>query len=140
MIKKISIAQQGLYICADFKFWKITEFAFYVQVSENNNFDLREKRNTAKQFSHYIASKERTDLIIENVGDDVWLKCKTSKNLKSNITWYKNNIEDLGAKRSQKWNLLLKNLTRDDTGNYTCVVWNGTEYVNHTFRLLVLGK
>lgn len=133
-IKEIKENQQGLYICVVFGFWKTIEIEHYVQVFDNSKI---KKQDTVQQTLHWIDAAKIENFIFKKLGDDVWLKCKPKENLKSNITWYKNLSEKLIY---QNWSLLLHNVRKEHTANYTCVVCNSAECIYRTFRLFVLGK
>lgn len=74
-------------------------------------------------------------LIFKPVGKDVALQCKTSNN--DSVTWYKNNITKL---QDQTWKLLLRSVTQNDLGNYTCIACNHGGCINFTYELIILGK
>jgi len=71
-------------------------------------------------------------------GSQIRLRCRASGSPKPDILWYKDGIilseEEYGITRS-KWTLELKNLHVEDSGNYTCHVFNKHGYINATYKL-----
>lgn len=69
---------------------------------------------------------------------------KFSGNPTPNITWYKNKSTPISRTYFQpsygKWSMTLDELTKADNGNYTCVVCNELDCIEHTVDLHIQGK
>ncbi|XP_072933548.1 fibroblast growth factor receptor homolog 1-like isoform X2 [Epargyreus clarus] len=77
---------------------------------------------------------------IRPAGSFVRFRCAGEGNPTPNITWYKNNgtpITRLYQPTYGKWWIVMEELSKDDNGNYTCVLCNELGCINHTYSLEV---
>ena len=79
------------------------------------------------------------------VGSSVRLKCKATGKPKPAILWFKDgrvlsNPDPEGSHEHIQWTLRLRKLHKDDSGHYTCKVFNTAGQINHTYTLSVIGK
>lgn len=93
-------------------------------------------------------SKMRKRVIARPVGSSVRLKCTASGNPRPDIVWLKDNRplldEQSGAAgeegRKKRWTLSLKNVTPEQSGKYTCHVFNRAGEINATYKLEVIRE
>ncbi|XP_049864650.1 fibroblast growth factor receptor 3-like isoform X1 [Schistocerca gregaria] len=82
-------------------------------------------------------------VIMKPAGNTLRLKCQADGNPSPNITWYKNGVipeRHLGVISYRRWSMNLEDLTTFDSGNYSCVVCNELECINHTFKVDVIER
>ena len=76
-------------------------------------------------------------------GSSLKLRCKARGYPKPDVLWSKDDKplseEDYGITRS-KWTIELSDLRIEDSGNYTCQVFNKHGSINYTYELNVFGK
>lgn len=89
---------------------------------------------------------ERKSVIIRPVGSSLRLRCRAAGNPLPLVHWMKGGqdsilISDDGSKHNKKkWTLKLRDLQKDDSGNYQCVVSNRHGIINFTYSVEVIGK
>ncbi|XP_073418163.1 fibroblast growth factor receptor-like 1, partial [Dendrobates tinctorius] len=87
-------------------------------------------------------AKMRKRVIARPVGSSVRLKCIASGNPRPEITWLKDNkpltTQEIGENKKKKWTLNLKNLKPEDSGKYTCQVFNRVGQINATYKVEVI--
>uniref|UniRef100_A0A7E4VLS7 Ig-like domain-containing protein n=1 Tax=Panagrellus redivivus TaxID=6233 RepID=A0A7E4VLS7_PANRE len=82
-----------------------------------------------------------SDPIYFNTGDRLVLRCPAVGNPVPEITWFKNgHVLDMGELRRQRSaKLQLDNLTRNDSGSYSCRLENRHGSIENTFTVIVGG-
>lgn len=89
-------------------------------------------------------AKMRRRVIARPVGSSIRLKCVASGNPRPDITWLKDNKpltpQEIGENKKKKWTLNLKNLKPEDSGKYTCRVFNKVGEINATYKVEVIRK
>ncbi|TNM98879.1 fibroblast growth factor receptor-like 1a [Takifugu flavidus] len=93
-------------------------------------------------------SKMRKRVIARPVGSSVRLKCTASGNPRPDIVWLKDNRPLLDEQsraageegRKKRWTLSLKNVTPEQSGKYTCHVFNRAGEINATYKLEVIQR
>lgn len=89
-------------------------------------------------------AKMRRRVIARPVGSSVRLKCVASGNPRPDISWIKGNKpltpQETGENKKKKWTLNLKNLKPEDSGKYTCRVFNRIGEINATYKVEVIRK
>lgn len=89
-------------------------------------------------------AKMRRRVIARPVGSSIRLKCVASGNPRPDITWLKDNkpltAQEIGENKKKKWTLNLKNLKPEDSGKYTCRVFNKVGEINATYKVEVIRK
>lgn len=89
-------------------------------------------------------AKMRRRVIAHPVGSSIRLKCVASGNPRPDITWLKDNKpltpQEIGENKKKKWTLNLKNLKPEDSGKYTCRVFNRVGEINATYKVEVIRK
>jgi len=89
-------------------------------------------------------AKMRRRVIARPVGSSIRLKCVASGNPRPDITWLKDNKplmpHEIGENKKKKWTLNLKNLKPEDSGKYTCRVFNKVGEINATYKVEVIRK
>uniref|UniRef100_A0ABM5FZS5 Fibroblast growth factor receptor-like 1 isoform X2 n=1 Tax=Pogona vitticeps TaxID=103695 RepID=A0ABM5FZS5_9SAUR len=89
-------------------------------------------------------AKMRRRVIARPVGSSVRLKCIASGNPRPDITWLKDNKpltpQEIGENKRKKWTLNLKNLRPEDSGKYTCRVFNRIGEINATYKVEVIQR
>ncbi|KAM3960814.1 LOW QUALITY PROTEIN: fibroblast growth factor receptor [Aphomia sociella] len=75
-------------------------------------------------------------------GSTIRLKCAAEGNPTPNITWTKNNgpIVRNFSPNYGKWSIELTELTKNDDGNYTCIVCNELGCINHNIEVNVIER
>ncbi|CAG5128943.1 unnamed protein product, partial [Candidula unifasciata] len=86
------------------------------------------------------ANNKRFESVYE--GSDLNLDCKAQSDPKPTVKWFKDGVElrNTDNVEVRKFNLALRTLTSDMSGNYTCVVSNKLGQINWTFHLDVQVK
>ena len=99
----------------------------------------------------------RPSNLMRPAGGSIRLRCKASGKPKPAIVWLKDNLpispetpaeleaewgdaedgEDTIAE--SRWTLRLRNLEKEDSGRYTCKVFNLAGAINYTYTLEVIG-
>lgn len=86
----------------------------------------------------------RRRVIARPVGSSVRLKCVASGNPRPDISWLKDNKplspQEIGENKRKKWTLNLKSLKPEDSGKYTCRVFNRAGEINATYKVEVIRK
>ncbi|XP_028657416.1 fibroblast growth factor receptor-like 1a [Erpetoichthys calabaricus] len=89
-------------------------------------------------------AKMRRRVIARPVGSSIRLKCAASGNPRPDITWLKDSKplteQEVGEGRKKKWTLNLKNLMPEDSGKYTCRVFNRVGEINATYKVEVIQR
>ncbi|XP_028584653.2 fibroblast growth factor receptor-like 1 isoform X1 [Podarcis muralis] len=89
-------------------------------------------------------AKMRRRVIARPVGSSVRLKCMASGNPRPDISWLKDNKplmpQVMGENKRKKWTLNLKNLKPEDSGKYTCRVFNRIGEINATYKVEVIQR
>ncbi|KAG8591179.1 hypothetical protein GDO81_000076 [Engystomops pustulosus] len=89
-------------------------------------------------------AKMRKRVIARPVGSSVRLKCIASGNPRPEITWLKDNkpltTQEIGENKKKKWTLNLKSLKPEDSGKYTCQVFNRVGQINATYKVEVIQR
>uniref|UniRef100_H3AI76 Fibroblast growth factor receptor-like 1 n=1 Tax=Latimeria chalumnae TaxID=7897 RepID=H3AI76_LATCH len=89
-------------------------------------------------------TKMRQRVIARPVGSSVRLKCSASGNPRPDIVWWKDDKHivsiEVGKSKRQKWTLNLKNLKPEDSGKYTCHVFNRAGEINATYKVDVIER
>lgn len=89
-------------------------------------------------------AKMRKRVIARPVGSSVRLKCIASGNPRPDITWLKDNkpltSQEIGDNKKKKWTLNLKSLKPEDSGKYTCQVYNRVGQINATYKVEVIQR
>uniref|UniRef100_U3K650 Fibroblast growth factor receptor-like 1 n=1 Tax=Ficedula albicollis TaxID=59894 RepID=U3K650_FICAL len=89
-------------------------------------------------------AKMRRRVIARPVGSSIRLKCVASGNPRPDITWLKDNkpltAQEIGENKKKKWTLNLKNLKPEDSGKYTCRVFNKVGEINATYKVEVIQR
>ncbi|XP_053701599.1 fibroblast growth factor receptor-like 1 [Synchiropus splendidus] len=89
-------------------------------------------------------TKMRKRVIARPVGSSVRLKCTASGTPRPVIVWMKDErpltAQEVGEGRQQKWTLTLKNLTPENSGRYTCRVFNRAGEINATYKVEVIQR
>lgn len=79
--------------------------------------------------------------LMRPIENSVRLKCKATGKPKPDIIWLKDGeILDVVDNEESKWTLRLSNLQKEDSGKYTCRVFNRAGSINYTYTLEVIGK
>ncbi|KAG8453363.1 hypothetical protein GDO86_000121 [Hymenochirus boettgeri] len=88
-------------------------------------------------------AKMRKRVIARPVGSSVRLKCIASGNPRPDIIWLKDNkpltSQEIGDKK-KKWTLNLKSLKPENSGKYTCQVFNRVGQINATYKVEVIQR
>ncbi|XP_025065866.1 fibroblast growth factor receptor-like 1 isoform X1 [Alligator sinensis] len=115
------------------------------QVPEGSNGEYED--HSGKQWARprfTQPAKMRRRVIARPVGSSVRLKCVASGNPRPDITWLKDNKpltpQEIGENKKKKWTLNLKNLKPEDSGKYTCRVFNRVGEINATYKVEVIRK
>ncbi|BFZ02029.1 hypothetical protein BsWGS_05068 [Bradybaena similaris] len=102
----------------------------------------KKDRRTPPQWkpSSMPAMNKRFESVYE--GSDLSLDCKAQSDPKPSVKWLKDGVElrNTNNVEVKKFNLALRTLTTDMSGNYTCVVSNKLGHINWTFHLDVQVK
>uniref|UniRef100_A0A4X2LQS6 Fibroblast growth factor receptor-like 1 n=1 Tax=Vombatus ursinus TaxID=29139 RepID=A0A4X2LQS6_VOMUR len=89
-------------------------------------------------------SKMRRRVIARPVGSSVRLKCVASGHPRPDIMWLKDDKtltpQEVGEHKKKKWTLNLKNLKPEDSGKYTCRVFNRAGEINATYKVEVIQR
>ncbi|XP_044304103.1 fibroblast growth factor receptor-like 1 isoform X2 [Varanus komodoensis] len=89
-------------------------------------------------------AKMRRRVIARPVGSSVRLKCVASGNPRPDISWLKDNKpltpQEIGENKRKRWTLNLKNLKPEDSGRYTCRVFNRIGEINATYKVEVIQR
>ncbi|XP_056658261.1 fibroblast growth factor receptor-like 1 [Monodelphis domestica] len=89
-------------------------------------------------------SKMRRRVIARPVGSSVRLKCVASGHPRPDIMWLKDDKtltpQEVGENKKKKWTLNLKNLKPEDSGKYTCRVFNRAGEINATYKVEVIQR
>ena len=89
-------------------------------------------------------AKMRKRVIARPVGSSVRLKCMASGNPQPEIAWLKDDRllteQEVGEGRQKKWTLSLRNLTPEQSGRYTCKVFNRAGEINATYKVEVIRE
>ncbi|CAH1782898.1 unnamed protein product [Owenia fusiformis] len=91
-------------------------------------------------------AKNRRRNIQRPVGSSARLRCKATGKPKPEIIWYKDNKQIVEERNSndhvhtQKWTLHLSDLRNEDSGKYTCRVYNRAGMINYTYTVEVIEK
>ena len=88
--------------------------------------------------------------LMRPAGNSIRLKCKATGKPKPQIIWFKDNDLIVGDQMADfdeeehisesRWTLRLRDLRKDDSGKYTCKVFNRAGSINYTYTLEVIGK
>lgn len=112
----------------------------YMSFSHHNQLSLP----FAAQPRFTQPAKMRRRVIARPVGSSIRLKCVASGNPRPDITWLKDNKpltpQEIGENKKKKWTLNLKNLKPEDSGKYTCRVFNKVGEINATYKVEVIRK
>ncbi|RNA06547.1 fibroblast growth factor receptor-like 1 [Brachionus plicatilis] len=108
--------------------------------SMQNKRPIETRKRPVPQKAPAFLVSNRITKFSKQKGEEVVFNCRAVGVPRSDIMWFKNGIilgeEEYGITRS-KWSLNLKNLRTDDTGNFTCQVFNKHGSINATFELNV---
>nr|XP_014348270.1 PREDICTED: fibroblast growth factor receptor-like 1 [Latimeria chalumnae] len=148
-IKEVEAEDAGTYICkATNGFGSININYTLIVIDETPpgpgpaNNDLQEKQWVRPRFSQ--PAKMRRRLIARPVGSSIRLKCAASGNPRPEIAWLKDNkplsSQDMADSKKKKWTLSLKNLKPEDSGKYTCRVFNRIGEINATYKVEVIQR
>ncbi|KAJ7396586.1 Fibroblast growth factor receptor-like 1 [Pitangus sulphuratus] len=115
------------------------------QVPEGSNGEYED--HSGKQWARprfTQPAKMRRRVIARPVGSSIRLKCVASGNPRPDITWLKDNKpltpQEIGENKKKKWTLNLKNLKPEDSGKYTCRVFNKVGEINATYKVEVIQR
>ncbi|KAK6493707.1 fibroblast growth factor receptor-like 1 [Huso huso] len=110
--------------------------------AEYTNEDMSGKQWVRPRFTQ--PAKMRRRVIARPVGSSIRLKCAASGNPRPEIAWLKDSkpltAQEVGESRKKKWTLSLKNLEPEDSGKYTCRVFNRAGEINATYKVEVIQR
>ncbi|XP_043918262.1 fibroblast growth factor receptor-like 1 [Protopterus annectens] len=89
-------------------------------------------------------AKMRRRVIARPVGSSVRLKCAASGNPRPEVVWLKDSKpltpQEIGENKKKKWTLNLRNLKPEDSGKYTCRIFNKAGEINATYKVEVIER
>uniref|UniRef100_A0A8B9DGQ0 Fibroblast growth factor receptor-like 1 n=1 Tax=Anser cygnoides TaxID=8845 RepID=A0A8B9DGQ0_ANSCY len=156
-IKEVESEDAGTYICKATNGFGSTNVNYTLividdtssgknsQVPEGSNGEYED--HSGKQWAQprfTQPAKMRRRVIARPVGSSIRLKCVASGNPRPDITWLKDNKpltpQEIGENKKKKWTLNLKNLKPEDSGKYTCRVFNKVGEINATYKVEVIQR
>uniref|UniRef100_A0A674G8Q5 receptor protein-tyrosine kinase n=1 Tax=Taeniopygia guttata TaxID=59729 RepID=A0A674G8Q5_TAEGU len=156
-IKEVESEDAGTYICKATNGFGSTNVNYTLividdassgkdsQVPEGSNGEYED--HSGKQWARprfTQPAKMRRRVIARPVGSSIRLKCVASGNPRPDITWLKDNKpltpQEIGENKKKKWTLNLKNLKPEDSGKYTCRVFNKVGEINATYKVEVIQR
>ncbi|XP_064275036.1 fibroblast growth factor receptor-like 1 isoform X1 [Passer domesticus] len=156
-IKEVESEDAGTYICKATNGFGSTNVNYTLividdassgkdsQVPEGSNGEHED--HSGKQWARprfTQPAKMRRRVIARPVGSSIRLKCVASGNPRPDITWLKDNkpltAQEIGENKKKKWTLNLKNLKPEDSGKYTCRVFNKVGEINATYKVEVIQR
>ncbi|XP_041124486.1 fibroblast growth factor receptor-like 1 isoform X2 [Polyodon spathula] len=159
-IKEVEVEDAGTYICkATNGFGSININYTLIVIDDSNsgkdgagipeggeaeytNEDMSGKQWVRPRFTQ--PAKMRRRVIARPVGSSIRLKCAASGNPRPEIAWLKDSkpltAQEVGESRKKKWTLSLKNLEPEDSGKYTCRVFNRAGEINATYKVEVIQR
>ena len=79
--------------------------------------------------------------IMQPAGSTVRLRCRATGKPRPNIVWLKDGQAlDFVDDSSSKWLLRLADTQEEDSGKYTCKVFNSAGTINFTYTLEIVGR
>ncbi|XP_046386812.1 fibroblast growth factor receptor homolog 1-like isoform X2 [Ischnura elegans] len=81
--------------------------------------------------------------VVKPAGNMLKLKCPADGNPSPNVTWYKNGKyldRQLGLIETNRWSIVLEELVKSDSGNYTCLVCNALGCIDFTFYVEIIER
>ncbi|XP_037049636.1 fibroblast growth factor receptor homolog 1-like [Bradysia coprophila] len=140
ILKKLSSDDSGHYTCELCNIHGCISHTTHVLV-EGDEIVANKHSNKSNQRPRFSKPEQLNQKILKPSGHMLNIRCAATGDPEPIITWTKDSdvIDRIGEVKTRGWTLVLKDLSSDDSGDYTCELCNMHGCISHTTHVLVEG-
>ncbi|XP_071442335.1 fibroblast growth factor receptor 4-like, partial [Hetaerina americana] len=144
VLESVTKADEGWYSCVVLgPNGEIGVSSTWLEVVKDNSkrTGMYSDRKEIPPVFHRLDKMYRT--VVKPAGNMLKLKCPADGNPSPNVTWYKNGKfpeRQFGLVQTNRWSIVLEELVKSDSGNYTCLVCNVLGCIDFTYYVEIIER